>query len=68
MISNEFQKNLDLYNYLAGHISKEKYEKIENLVNYRTNYILPINAGAIVRSMEAFGFQSLIELEKRNEF
>ncbi|MCT6869974.1 RNA methyltransferase [Apibacter sp.] len=76
MISNEFQKNLDLYNYLAGHISKEKYEKIENLVNYRTNYILPIiedifqfrNAGAIVRSMEAFGFQSLIALEKRNEF
>lgn len=76
MISKEFLNNLDLYNYLTDFISKEKFEKIENLVNYRSNYVLPIledlyqyrNAGAIVRSMEAFGFQSLIALENRNEF
>ncbi|CVK16746.1 tRNA (guanosine-2'-O-)-methyltransferase [Apibacter mensalis] len=76
MIPEEFFNNLDLYNYLSGLISKKKFEKIENLVHNRTNYILPIledlyqfrNAGAIVRSMEAFGFQSLIALENRNEF
>lgn len=76
MISKEFLNNFDLYNYLTGFISKEKIEKIENLVNNRTNFILPIledlyqfrNAGAIVRSMESFGFQSLIALENRNKF
>jgi tRNA (guanosine-2'-O-)-methyltransferase len=76
MIPKEFQNNPGLYNYLKEFISKEKLQKIEKLADYRTDFIVPVlediyqfrNAGAIVRSMEAFGFQSLYALEKRNVF
>ncbi|MDR2122102.1 MAG: RNA methyltransferase [Flavobacteriaceae bacterium] len=76
MISKDFQNNLKLYEYLKEFISKEKSQKIEDLINYRTDFVVTVlediyqfrNAGAIVRSMEAFGFQSLYALENRNVF
>ncbi|MGM5629935.1 RNA methyltransferase [Apibacter raozihei] len=76
MIPKGFEEKLSLYEYLKGFISTVKLDKIEKLVSYRTNYIAPVlediyqyrNAGAIVRSMEAFGFQSVYALENRNSF
>lgn len=76
MFNKKIENNLDLYNYLKEFLSQEKLKKIENLVNYRTEFMVPViediyqfrNAAAIVRSMEAFGFQSLYALENRNTF
>ncbi|MDR1877482.1 MAG: RNA methyltransferase [Flavobacteriaceae bacterium] len=76
MILKKFQDNAKLYEYLKEFVSEEKLQKIEILANYRTNFVAPViediyqfrNAGAIVRSMEAFGFQSLYALENRNVF
>lgn len=76
MIQKDFQNNLKLYEYLKDFITPEKLQKIENLVNERSNFIVPVmediyqfrNAGAIVRSMEAFGFQTLYAFENRNSF
>ncbi len=76
MISEGLENKIQLYEYLKEFVSKEKLQKIEALVPQRTHFIAPViediyqfrNAGAIVRSMEAFGFQSLYALENRNSF
>lgn len=70
------ENNLELYEYLKEFLTEDKLKKIENLVNFRTEFVVPViediyqfrNAAAIVRSMEAFGFQSLYALQNRNEF
>lgn len=76
MIQKDFQDNVKLYEYLKDFLTPEKLQKIENLVPKRSNFIAPVmediyqfrNAGAIVRSMEAFGFQTLYAMENRNSF
>lgn len=76
MIPEEYKNKIRLYEYLKDFVSAEKLQKIETLAPERTQFVVPViediyqfrNAGAIVRSMEAFGFQSLYALENRNSF
>lgn len=76
MFSIDIIQKQRLYTYLTELITPQKLTKIENLAKNRSQFIVPViediyqfrNAGAIIRSMEAFAFQKLIALEKNNKF
>ncbi len=42
MIPEEFENKIRLYKYLKDLISKERLQKIEDMVPQRTNFIAPV--------------------------
>jgi len=70
------QKQEEAIRILAKHVTSERWEKIQEVASERTRYISLIlediyqmhNAGAVVRSCEAFGIQDIHVVEKRNKF
>ena len=66
----------ELVKYLSSFVSKERIERIEEVLKNRTRYITivlediyqPHNASAVLRSCECFGIQDVHIIEKRNNF
>jgi len=66
----------EILNYLFGFVTKNKKEKIENVVEQRTRRVTVVledifqqhNASAVIRSCECFGVQDIHVIEKRNAF
>ena len=65
-----------LSEYLSEFISEERFSKINEILENRTNHITvvledlhkPHNANAVLRSCDGFGLQDVHIIEKRNEF
>lgn len=67
---------LQLIEYLKQFMLEERFDKMQNVVNQRSEYILPVlenvvqtqNAGAVVRTCECLGYNKLCVIENENEF
>lgn len=65
-----------LIEYLKDFISKERYERISEVLGNRTNHITIVledlhkshNANAVLRSCDGFGIQDVHIIENRNKF
>ncbi len=66
----------DLVKYLSGFVTKQKLEKFDRILEYRTRYINIVcediyqghNANAILRTCDCFGIQDIHVVENRNCF
>lgn len=67
---------LSLIEYLKDFISKERYERISEVLDNRTNQLTVVledlhkshNANAVLRSCDGFGIQDVHIIENRNKF
>ena len=65
-----------LIEYLKDFISKERYERISEVLDNRTNHLTVVledlhkshNANAVLRSCDGFGIQDVHIIENRNKF
>ena len=68
--------NNELIKYLAGFITNNRFERFNEVIEYRTRYITiilediyqPHNASAVLRSCECFGVQDVHIIENNNKY
>jgi tRNA (guanosine-2'-O-)-methyltransferase len=68
--------NQDLIEYLKKFLNEERYERMVEVLNRRTEYLTVIledlhysqNASSIIRHCDAFGIQNISVIENRNRF
>lgn len=73
---NDFNTYLKLTEYLKEFISEERFERINEILDRRTNHLTIVledlhkshNANAVLRSCDGFGIQDVHIIENRNEF
>ncbi len=66
----------ELFNYLSPHITPERLNLFNKIIEQRTKYITVVlediyqsqNASAVLRSCDCFGIQDVHIIENRNEF
>ncbi len=66
----------ELFNYLSPHITTERLNLFNKIIEQRTKYITVVlediyqsqNASAVLRSCDCFGIQDVHIIENRNEF
>ncbi len=66
----------ELLNYLSHHITPERLNLFNRIIEHRTKYITVVledifqsqNASAVLRSCDCFGIQNVHIIENRNEF
>ena len=72
----KLNQKIDLYEYLKQFVSKNKVQKIEEYIQYRTRYITivledifqPQNASAVLRTCECLGIQDVHIIENRYKY
>lgn len=65
-----------LIEYLSGFITPERWQRMQEVLQYRTKYITvvvedifqPHNASAVLRSCDCFGIQDVHIIENRNKY